>query len=133
MKKRIFSIGIIGVLLVFGIVLISCGDDPSGPGGTLIVKNCPANVTAIISNKATPRTQLQVMGIIDGAVAASNDDSSPFSLVDKNDVTFTESGKYLVALVVNTTIYFLGDVTFTKGSATIDFNSMIRSTSLPHM
>ncbi|MCL2069591.1 MAG: hypothetical protein FWH19_01220 [Treponema sp.] len=134
MKKKLVLV--LGLFLLFGLTFTGCGDGAGGGGGTpgrLVVNNCPSNATVIVSNSSTPSTLTELaLGIGSAVAVAPYDDSSPFNLVDAmGGGTFTRTGSYLVVVSVNFNNYFMGDVRFTNGSATINFNSMTDQRDLP--
>jgi len=101
--------------------------------GTLTVNNCPPMTTVIICKSGTPATFMELVDLIslENIIAASEEGISPFALLNTDDATFTGTGSFLVVLMVDDNFYFKGNVPFSNGSATVDFNSMTSHESIP--
>jgi hypothetical protein len=152
MKKSKFLMGILGVLLVFGLVLAACdnlanlvggGDgDETGGGqtGRLTVNNLTGDTqNAVIYQNASPTTAAGfTAATADGKMVAfdgyDEDHKTPFDMrmsdEDGEPVTFNKTGKYLVVVKGGAGTKFKADVQFTNGSATVDYKTMTLVTSL---
>jgi len=143
MVNRNFWLGILVMVLVFGMAVVGCDDgstggnnsgngNSSGNGGTLTVNNCPSIATVVVCDSNTPTTLMELSQVVSVTVIAAGQGSrSPFALKNIDGSNFTRTGSFLVVLTANSDNYFKGNVNFSNGSATVDFNSMTSQTSLP--
>ena len=152
MKKRttLFFIAL-ALTVFFGLVLSACGEKINY--GTLTIKNLPTVPSAISFGKqeywgggvfydtdfSNYNTFNRYSTDWENKVASFENDISPFNLQDWNDrsVGFSKSGTFLVYIWPVSTdpdpiqyrAYMY--VKFTNGNATIDFNDMIRVSTIP--
>ena len=99
--------------------------------GKLAVNNCPAEATVVVCENDDPETLLDLVGVLLDIAAVGLGDNSPFTLSTKGGNDFTETGTYLVVVIDDSVIYFIENVRFNKGSATVDFKKMKSQTDLP--
>jgi hypothetical protein len=76
---------------------------------------------------------LQLSGLLSGyiAVGLPNDKSTYNMSSVNNGLTFSETGSYLIIFTYGGDNYFIGNVNFINGSATVNFNSMTSQSTLP--
>ena len=98
---------------------------------TLTVKNCPEDSSVFVCENEPPETLLDLAGLLSDVIAVGLDDNSPFSLYTPTGEDFTASGTFLVIILVDSVIYFIDNVRFSNGSASVDFNKMNSQISLP--
>ena len=99
--------------------------------GTLTVKNCPEDSSIFICENNAPETLIDLAGLLSELTAVGLDDNSPFSLYAPTGEDFTASGTFLVIILVDSVIYFIDNVRFSNGSASVNFNKMNSQISLP--
>jgi len=105
--------------------------------GTLTINNCPAEVSVIICKNNIPKTMMEFANLLMyDRIAYGNGDSSPFTSRTYSGKDFTKTGKFVVIVTDKSVedeqvIYFVENVSFNKGSATIDFKTMKAYKSLP--
>jgi broad specificity phosphatase PhoE len=96
-------------------------------GGTLTVLNYTSSAYAFVCTENDPPSSVtDLAGRLSSAIAKSLSSKSPFSLL-----FFTRTGTFSVLLQDASAAYFKGNVSFTNGSATIDFTSMTKIGQLP--
>jgi hypothetical protein len=152
MKRNVFVIGFISLALITTMFLTNCEEpEPEKKYGSLTVKNLP-NVTPVLvygvqvywfctvyfNEEITNSNQLHNLVTGDNEVTVSpypdkdfDKSTSTFRLLDSHTYDeFNKTGNYLVSIVrpneVSTswTRYYISNVHFTKGKATIDFEDM---------
>ena len=140
---------IFGLFLVFCFVFTGCdngstggssGGGNSGSKGTLIMQNSPTGGIVYVCDSATPTTYMELSQAIGKCIANSTSitgDRFTYQLYySMTSEAFSGTGSYLVIFMSGMTgspssIYFKGNVSFSNGSATVDFNSMTSWDSLP--
>ena len=144
MKKMIFSIIMICVLF-FSLIITSCdngatGNNNGGNGGStgrLTVENFSGTATVTVSENASITTMTEyTMASVTKVMYTTVISKSPFHLVFKTAQNygspFNMTGKFMVGLVTPAQdVFFITDVNFINGSATIDFTTMRRFDELP--
>jgi hypothetical protein len=140
MKSTKYLLAMLGMVLALGLVLVGCGDknsgDPTSSGGepsTLTVNNAPKSGTVLICDSAVPTTLQEYTALSQHQLAMGNTGGPSSYKLGNTGGPFTQSGNFLVVLMLvsdsglKTNIYFKGNVSFSKGSATVDFNDMTLS------
>jgi hypothetical protein len=134
MKKRNFLIAMAGISLALGMMVIGCDQDGGGSNpGTLTVNNCPAITSLSIYNPPkAPTTESEFDTALNSIVATTMSSKSPFQLMPITNPAekFTHTGNFMVVILTGGTVYFKANVSFTNGSATINFSDMAPSSSL---
>jgi len=134
-----------GILLIFCFVLTGCdngstggisGGGSSSSKGTLIIKNSPTGGLVYVCNSGTPTTYMEFSQAIGKNIAnGTSITGDRFTYPLKYSLTseaFSETGNYLIIFIdAGGSYYFKGNVSFSNGSATVDFNSMTSVKSLP--
>jgi len=137
-KSKIYLI--FGLLLVFCFALTGCDNGStggnSGSRGTLIMQNPPAGGYVYVCDSATPTTYTEFSEAIKNniAFAISTSDRFTYQLrYSGTSETFSGTGSYLVIFKRSGVVdyYFMGNVSFSNGSATVDFSGMTSWLSLP--
>lgn len=94
--------------------------------GTLTVNNCPNVKSVMVCVNNNPVTMWDLLDAVMEYVAAGTSDKSPFELLDTETYEkFSATGTFLVIVVVGSDVYFIANVKFKNGSATIDFKRQI--------
>jgi len=155
MKNKVLAAGIISIALVIGFLLAGCEEsEPEIECGYLTVNNAPALGSrwretsneyvdeewhgGVFFNEDPDSVLALSNWTIANCVAYFDNDKPPFKLMDERNTGegFTKSGTYMVYLYIATTVrhetYFLPDVVFKNGNATIDFNNMKAEKDLPY-
>jgi len=127
MTKRTLKRAMLTMALVLGMAFVW---GQSGKG-TLTVNNCPEEAMALICVNSDPKTMMELLGAVSKYVAAGTISNSSSELMSTAGENFSSTGKFLVIVLVDSDVYFIGNVSFTDGSATIDFKSMTAQLSLP--
>ena len=99
--------------------------------GTLTVRNCPADSSVFVCENDTPETLLDLAGLLSDVAAVGLGEKPPFPLYTPSGEDFTATGTFLVIILVDSVIYYVDNVRFSKGSAIVDFNKMNSQISLP--
>jgi hypothetical protein len=135
-----------GILLILCLALAGCdhgstgggtGSGSSGSKGTLIMQNSPTGGAVYVCDSATPTTYMefsQAMGKNIAIGTSMTGDRFTYQLYySMTSETFSGTGSYLVIFMRSAGMdyYFKGNVSFSNGSATVDFNSMTSWLSLP--
>jgi hypothetical protein len=128
-KKNVF--GMLVSVLVLGFVFVACatGTGTNGDVGTnsqLTVTNLPSGDVVVFVDVPI---EWEAEGSFTIAELSPNSKSSPFSLINKHDsAPFTGSGTFQLFVITgsepNEQFRKKLDVTFTNGSATINWNDM---------
>jgi hypothetical protein len=132
---------VFSVLFVIGLTLGGCDDSTEssddgavGGEGILTLNNGPYVTSVVVYNyNGTPTTSTELgYAMFGSAIAMSIDANSPHALFahPSYSTTFTGTGTFFVVVNSNSAIHFKGEVSFNNGSATIDFNTMSRTTDL---
>jgi hypothetical protein len=131
-KDNIFVFGVVTSVLVLGLVFVACAtgtgtDGDVATSSQLTVTNLPSGNVAVFVDVPI---EWEPEGSFTVAELSTNSKSSPFSLINKHDsVPFTGSGIYIVCIIAgnepNEQFRKKLDVTFTNGSAIINWNDMI--------
>jgi len=137
---------VFGLFLVFCFVFTGCdgltndngsksgtsGSGSSGSTGTLIIEN-PGGVGSVIvcDSSGSPSTYEEFNQAVGKTIAMSfgSVDGFTYQLMWTSK-TFYGTGNYLVIFVLYGDSYFKGNVSFSNGSATVNFNSMTLAKSL---
>jgi hypothetical protein len=130
-----------GVIVTFKKISTSTPDptpdptpvDPATPSesSTLVINGCPSGSVYVCPSPYTsPTSKLDLMGATGGAVAEGNG-ISPYKLTSNSTgVEFQKTGRFMVIVVFidfsekTLEYYYLENVSFTNGSATINFSNM---------
>jgi hypothetical protein len=99
--------------------------------GALTVINCPADSSVFVCENNAPESLLDLAGSLSEVAAVGLGDNPPFSLYTPSGEDFTATGTFLVIILVDSVIYFIDNVRFNNGSASVDFNKTNSQTSLP--
>jgi hypothetical protein len=127
------------------LVFVGCGNGTtsifngsSGGKGTLIIKNSPTGGYVYICNGNAPLTQKELSESQRKAIAIGvsygTKDRFTYKLSYVHTMeAFSGTGSYLVIFLlgIGSDEYFLPNVKFTNGSATVDFNNMNSASNLP--
>jgi hypothetical protein len=128
---------ILGVLFAIGLAFSGCKDAGAGggtPAGTLTVNGAPSYASVVVCDYRAPNSKLDYITAVTRITAVSYDNSSPYALKTSTGAgaAFTGNGTFLVVLTVsNTEVYLKGGVSFSNGSATINFDDMNLLADLP--
>jgi len=124
---RTLKLAMLAMTLVLGMAFVW---GQSGKG-TLTVNNCPEEAMTLICVNSDPKTMMELLGALSKYVAAGTINNSSSELMTTDGGSFNSTGKFLVIVLVGSDVYFIGDVSFTNGSATVDFKKMTAQLSLP--
>jgi hypothetical protein len=155
MKKTGTTVFLFSLFLTITLVFFGCkgggytnsgledadgGGDGGGSQGTLTVNNCPENVHVYVCTNSPITAQMDLANKLTSFLAQNSEQfsSSPFSLKNFGNMasTWTGTGTYLVYIICEDSSIgnvFKTDVSFSNGSATINYNSMTNQSSLPAM
>ena len=134
MKIVFKTFGIIVVVTVIGFSLAACENVFGGPPGTLtVIGDIPGHTIGVrvFNNVTGELTMMRVQSALFGTQAASTGTSSPFSLQAFGGGTFTESGRFMVVFPILGDHWFIRNVRFVNGSATIQAGDLMRISDLP--
>jgi hypothetical protein len=140
-KKR-FWLGILVMVLVFGMTVVGCDDGSTNGGGekTLIIQNMPANVftyaqsgglIGVFPVGTTPQQALLMSGLVAGADLSNPDiivaGSDPYTITIplyniNNNNRWTGSGTFAIYAQLGTRYYRASSVNITYGTTTIPFS-----------
>lgn len=137
MKRNVFILAVIGCVTAAVLCIAGCASTGSGSGGTsagggaLTIRNMPSgNVMVYVSNYGPISARDDILKAAALPAARGSGKSSPVSLTTSGGA-FTGSGSYLVIINSGLTQKFKAGVSFRGGSASVDFNSMTDTASLP--
>jgi len=128
--------------------IVGCIKEAEVVGGVLTVNNCPEKSVAMICKDSYIESTSGILMAVKDPVALGRGMKSPFPLYIEPSLKYTLSGKkspsglnskskeftltgsFMVVIASESDLYFLKNVSFDKGFATIDFNDMISQKSI---
>jgi len=112
------------------------GGGSSGSTGTLIIQNSPTGGMVYVYDSGAPTTYMEFSEATRNNIAFGINTSDRFTyqlMYPGTSEAFSGTGSYLVVFYRSGgSFYFKGNVSFSNGSATVDFNSMTSVDSLPY-
>jgi hypothetical protein len=111
------------------------GGDSNDPTGSVTVNNLPAlpeegfTVNVLPNPGYTISSKNNFQAAMTDSIAGGSNTASPVEILATNG--WNNSGTYLVVVTINGEIRFKQGVSFSSGSATVDWNTLTRFTDLP--
>ena len=134
MKNILKVLAAVVFVSVIGFSMLSCGGvTGGGTNGILTINGLPESAVVLVCPNTVPGSMVAMFPIIDSAIGAGVGTTSPYSLVNTSNNPFTRTGTFMVLLTLidSEELYYLNDVSFSRGSATINFSDMNDMGDLP--